>query len=198
MGLGSAGTRIDKVWRPGTSLAEFRRMRDQCRRQRQQGIDPIIAREQQRAAQVVAAAGSMTFDECRDGYKIDHEKTWSDAHRQDWLNMIKNHVTPVFGTTPVAIVDTPIVLKVIKPIWTTKHPTAQRLRGYIESVLDWATATGQQDRIRRGGKAVCARLSLRATMFTLLRTTARCPTKTSASWLPTCCGATILTRCVCC
>jgi hypothetical protein len=140
MGLGSAGTRIGKVWHPGTSLAELRRMRDECRRQRRQGIEPIIAREQQRAAQVVAAAGSMTFDECRDGYKVDHEKTWGAAHRRDWLNMMKNHVTPVFGTTPVAMVDTPLVLKVIKPIWTTKHPTAQRLRGFIESVLDWATA----------------------------------------------------------
>jgi hypothetical protein len=80
------------------------------------------------------------MSECRDGYKVDHEKTWSAAHRRDWLNMMKNHVTPAFGTTPVAIVDTPLVLKVVKPIWTTKHPTARRLRGFIESVLDWATA----------------------------------------------------------
>jgi hypothetical protein len=68
----------------------------------------------------------MTFDECRDGYKVDHEKTWSAAHRRDWLKMMKNHITPVCGTTPVAMVDTPLVLKVIKPIWTTKHPTARR------------------------------------------------------------------------
>jgi hypothetical protein len=34
---------------------------------------------------MVAAFGPMTFDECRDGYKVDHEKTWSAAHRQDWL-----------------------------------------------------------------------------------------------------------------
>jgi len=140
MGLGNAGTRIGKAWHPGTSLREFRQMRDECQRQRRQGIDPIIAREQQRAAQVVAAAGSMTFDECRDGYKVDHEKTWSAAHGRDWLNMMKNHVTPVFGTTPVVTVDTPLVLKVVKPLWTTKHPTARRLRGFVESVLDWASA----------------------------------------------------------
>jgi integrase len=53
---------------------------------------------------------------------------------------MKNHVTPVFGTTPVAMVDTPLVPKVVKPIWTTKHPTARRLRGFIESVVDWAAA----------------------------------------------------------
>lgn len=67
MGLGNAGTRIGKAWHPGTSLREFRQMRDECDRQVRQGIDPIIVREQQRAAQVVAAAGSVTFDECRDG-----------------------------------------------------------------------------------------------------------------------------------
>jgi integrase len=32
------------------------------------------------------------------------------------------------------------VLKVLKPIWLTKHETARRLRARIEAVLDWATA----------------------------------------------------------
>jgi Phage integrase central domain len=104
-------------------------MRDECRSQRQQGTDPIVARERQRAPHVAAAAGSMTFDECRDGYKVDREKTWSAAHRRDWLNIWKNYVTPVFGTTPRRHGGHALVLKVVKPIWTTKHPTARRLRG---------------------------------------------------------------------
>jgi integrase len=32
------------------------------------------------------------------------------------------------------------VLKVIEPLWTTKPETASRLRGRIESILDWASA----------------------------------------------------------
>ena len=38
--------------------------------------------------------------------------------------------------------DTGLVLKAIEPIWATKAETASRLRGRIESVLDWATARG--------------------------------------------------------
>lgn len=38
--------------------------------------------------------------------------------------------------------DTTLVLKVIEPIWAEKPETASRVRGRIESVLDWATARG--------------------------------------------------------
>jgi integrase len=81
----------------------------------------------------------MTFNQCRDGYVADHEKGWSAGHKQDWLATVTNHASPVFGALPVALVDTPLMLRVLRPIWTTKHVTARRLRGFVESVLDWAT-----------------------------------------------------------
>ena len=42
-------------------------------------------------------------------------------------------------------VDTGLVLKVLEPIWTTKPETAGRLRGRIESVLDFAKVRGYRD-----------------------------------------------------
>jgi integrase len=41
---------------------------------------------------------------------------------------------------PVQTIDTASVLKVLKPIWDSKPETASRVRGRIESVLDWTTA----------------------------------------------------------
>jgi hypothetical protein len=41
---------------------------------------------------------------------------------------------------PVAAIDTALVLRVLEPIWTKTPETAKRVRGRIESVLDWATA----------------------------------------------------------
>ncbi|MDP2223732.1 MAG: site-specific integrase [Nitrosomonas sp.] len=35
-----------------------------------------------------------------------------------------------------------MILKVLEPIWKTKTETATRLRGRIESILDWATVRG--------------------------------------------------------
>lgn len=41
----------------------------------------------------------------------------------------------------MAAVDTDLVIKVLAPIWGTKTETATRLRGRIESILDWATVS---------------------------------------------------------
>lgn len=52
------------------------------------------------------------------------------------------YVYPVFGDLPVQAVDVGLVMKAIEPIWGEKPETASRIRGRIESVLDWATARG--------------------------------------------------------
>jgi integrase len=39
-------------------------------------------------------------------------------------------------------VDTALVMKAVEPIWSIKPETASRLRGRIETVLDWATVRG--------------------------------------------------------
>ena len=51
-------------------------------------------------------------------------------------------MTPVFGSVSVQKVDTALVMRVLEPIWTTKAETASRLRGRIESILNWAIARG--------------------------------------------------------
>jgi integrase len=48
----------------------------------------------------------------------------------------------VFGDLPVASVDTGLVTKALEPIWASKPETANRMRGRIENVLDWATVRG--------------------------------------------------------
>src|SRR5262245_24108902 len=50
------------------------------------------------------------------------------------------YVYPIIGHLPVASIDTALVTKCIEPIWTEKPETAGRVRGRIESVLDWAKA----------------------------------------------------------
>jgi hypothetical protein len=51
-------------------------------------------------------------------------------------------VYPIFGDLPVQAVDVGLVLKAAEPIWTWKPETASRVRGRIESILDWAAARG--------------------------------------------------------
>lgn len=46
---------------------------------------------------------------------------------------------PHIGDLTVSLIDLPHVLACLEPIWSSKNETASRLRGRIESVLDWAT-----------------------------------------------------------
>ena len=60
--------------------------------------------------------------------------------RAEWATTLVRFAYPVFGALNVASIDTPLVLRVLRPILTDKRVTASRLRGRIEAVLDFATA----------------------------------------------------------
>jgi integrase len=61
--------------------------------------------------------------------------------RRSGRTSLANYASPVFGALPVSDVDTDLVVKVLRPIWDIKTETAVRLRGRIESILDWATVS---------------------------------------------------------
>ena len=51
----------------------------------------------------------------------------------------------MIGQLAVASVDTALVVKVLEAVWARKPQTAWRLRGRIESILDWAKARGHRE-----------------------------------------------------
>jgi hypothetical protein len=68
---------------------------------------------------------------------------WRNAkHAAQWEATLATYAEPIIGGLSVQAIDTGLVLKVLEPIWTTKPETASRLRGRIESVLDWAKVRG--------------------------------------------------------
>ena len=134
MGLGSIHT---------VSLAEARERARQARLLVLDGRDPIDVRIAERAAWRLEAAKAMTFEQCGEAYIKAHSPSWkNDKHRAQWDATLKAIAYPVFGKLPVAAVDTGLVLKAIEPIWSEKTDTANRTRGRIETVLDWARARG--------------------------------------------------------
>jgi integrase len=128
---------------PEISLAEARERADAQRRLRLNGIDPIAARQADRQQAKLDAAKVMTFKACAEGYIAAHRAGWKNPkHAAQWPATLGGFVYPIFGNLPVQEVDVGLVMKAIEPIWTTKPETAGRVRGRIESVLDWATARG--------------------------------------------------------
>jgi integrase len=122
------------------TLAEARERATEARKLRLDGIDPIEAKHAQRAAQRAADAKAMTFRQCAEGFIKDNEAKWTNAkHRSEWQGTLIKYAYPILGALPVAAIDTPLVLRVIKPLWERAPETASRVRGRIENVLGWAT-----------------------------------------------------------
>jgi integrase len=124
------------------SLAEARDAGAAAGKLVRRGIDPIARRRAERAEEA-ARAGLNTFAEVAEAYIRAHEGTWrNEKHRYQWRATIDSYAAPILGKLPVAQVDVGAVMRVIEPLWQQKTETAARLRGRIESVLDYARARG--------------------------------------------------------
>jgi integrase len=104
-----------------------------------EGRDPLLVRQEERAAARVQEAKLVTFEECALQVIKANEPRWGNAkHATQWTKTLEAFAFPVLGKLPVGEVDTPLVLKCLEPIWATKTETASRLRARIEAVLDYA------------------------------------------------------------
>ena len=127
-------------------LAEARNRAAECRRQRHDGVDPIEARRAGRQQVLLEAAKVVTFRECAAKYIAAHRAGWRNAkHAAQWEATLGTYADPTIGALPVQAIDMALVLKVIEPIWTIKPETAGRVRGRLESILDWARVRGYRE-----------------------------------------------------
>jgi len=133
---------------PLVTLVEARNRADTARRLLLDGKDPLDQKNADKAAQALQRAKSITFDECATDYIKAHRAEWANAkHAEQWTNTLATYASPVIGKLAVLDVDTGLIVRVLKPIWSTKSETARRLRARIESVLDSAATLGY-----RGGE----------------------------------------------
>ena len=131
---------------PEVPLAQAREKGRNARELIRQGIDPIARQQAAASALRASMTEAATFKECATAYMKAHAAGWKSAkHRQQWENTLTQHAYPVIGELLVRDVKLPQVLAVLEPIWSTTNETAVRLRGRIETVLDWAAARGYRD-----------------------------------------------------
>lgn len=134
MGLGPLQT---------VSLAEARKIAREIREKLihpSNPEDPISNRKDILEKKKLQQRQRITFKACADAYIEAHRNEWKNQkHIQQWNNTLTAYAFPVIGDLSVDVVDERLILKILSPIWSTKTETAKRLRGRIESVLDWAT-----------------------------------------------------------
>ena len=125
---------------PEVPLAKAKEKARAAKEQITQGIDPIAQRIAIASNLKAQQATEITFEKAAQAYIEAHGESWkSPKHRAQWSATLMTYAYPHFGSLLVKDVVQEHVLKALEPIWKTKTETATRLRGRIESILDWAT-----------------------------------------------------------
>lgn len=130
---------------PDVPLALAREKAREVRETVQQGRDPIAERAAARSALAAQRGAEITFDECAEKFIAAKSAEWRSAkHAAQWTATLTTYASPVLGTMQVRDIELAHIVKVLEKddFWTAKTETASRVRGRIESVLDWATVRG--------------------------------------------------------
>lgn len=122
------------------SLSQARDARDDARRIRNSGRNPIEARRVDRQAK----AARKTFGEVADSFLRVKSHEWRNAkHAEQWAVSLAKAAEPLRGLA-IDQIDTESVLNVLRPIWAEKPESASRLRQRVEAVLNYAGAHGMR------------------------------------------------------
>ena len=119
---------------PDVTLAMARQKATDARRLILDGDDPIAKRRQ---------AQPKTFKDAALELIESKQSGWKNAkHAAQWTSTLEAYVFPTLGPMQVTKIATGDVVGALKPIWSQKPETANRVRQRIEAVLDYASAMG--------------------------------------------------------
>ena len=117
---------------PDISLAEARILASDARKLLLKGIDPLQERRRTRR-------DNPTFQEASKLFTDANKSGWTPKYYDQVVNAFATYTKPI-SQLPLNTIETADVLACLTPIWESKTETANRLRGKIEGVLDYATA----------------------------------------------------------
>jgi integrase len=134
IGLGSLNT---------VTLERARELAERCRRQLEDGNDPLMLKRGRQAQVKIEERKLHTLQKAINEYLLHHGKAWSASHAKGWLRRFQN-LKPILDL-PVSQIDRPMVIDALRPLWD-KHPDqASRVRARLEKVLSAATAWGWRE-----------------------------------------------------
>ncbi len=126
---------------PEVSLAEAREKARETRKLIRNGVDPIEQKRQASEALRTQQLSAKTFRECAKVVINNKSRELKNAkHISQWQSTLETYVYPTLGERIVGTITKADVVSVLEPIWHTKNETANRLRGRIEVILDYAKA----------------------------------------------------------
>lgn len=126
---------------PMVSLVQARTKRDEARAILNDGKDPAIVKKLTIEANRTAA--ECTFERVTKEWHEVFKSQWASAHADDILRSLKRDVFPAIGKLPIADIEPPKILKVLREIEARGSiETAKRVRQRISSVFIYAIGEG--------------------------------------------------------
>ncbi|KVE23537.1 integrase [Burkholderia singularis] len=126
---------------PEVTLATARKKRDEAREKLAAGIDPGEAKKAEKRASLLAAAHS--FEVVARGWMDERKTTVEPAQHEKTLARMENDVFPWLGKRPIAEIDAPEILVVLKRVdGRGARFTAHRIRSEISRVFRYGIKEG--------------------------------------------------------
>lgn len=126
---------------PKVSLAEARERHEKARRQLRDGIDPSA--QKQAIKKSLVAKHENTFKGVAEAWHKRELKKWAPAHADRVWHDVERDILPMLGDTPVADINTPMLLRVVKSIEERGAiDVASRTQQRITSILRYAVQHG--------------------------------------------------------
>ena len=119
---------------PQISLAHARKLAFQNRERAWAGGDPL-AEKRKTKLPTFRHAAEKTFE-------VNRARWRSEKTAKNWEQGMKKHVLPVIGELRVDQIGREDVLRILKPIWTTRPEIARKQRNRIRAVLSLCQAYG--------------------------------------------------------
>ncbi|MFC1681636.1 tyrosine-type recombinase/integrase [Pseudomonadota bacterium] len=130
---------------PDVTLKDARGRRDDARKLLANGINPSQHRQVLKAAKMEQAEN--TFEAVAREWHTKMDSNWAESHSKKVIGRLEKNVFPWLGGTPVAQINSPQLLGVIRRIEERgKLETAHRVLRICGQIFRYAVATGRTDR----------------------------------------------------
>jgi integrase len=127
---------------PAVSLSNAKTKALKLRGQLFNGINPANSRKEEKAQKQLANK-HFSFEKFASDYVHHMSPKWTTHKNEaDWQSTIMRFANPVIGTMDLETITTNHIMKILTPIWTSKHVTAARLRARLEKIFSAAITSG--------------------------------------------------------
>ena len=130
---------------PAVTLAKARQRREKARELLADGIDPSVAKKEDRIA--TAAANASTFELVALEFLEAKADAWTPLYAEKWLRGMKKDLFPFIGSLPLPAISAPILLEVLRKAEKRGAiETAHTLRQTAGQVMRYGIQTGRCER----------------------------------------------------